>query len=157
MDTMSATHADPTSLDLMFPQELSFSTTSFRPSDYKHGHVDAPSVLFIVNDLGEVACVNQFHAMRAYFSFVGVSTVFIERKFPAVSVTLRISPSTKASRTRSLALISSRLSHISVREDSNHRTETTPSKLLSTLIEFLWNRPLFQQSIAWRSPVARKF
>ncbi|KAG2036381.1 hypothetical protein BDR03DRAFT_1000511 [Suillus americanus] len=37
------------------PYELTLSTASLR---------------LPVNDLGEVACVNQFYAMRAYFSFV---------------------------------------------------------------------------------------
>ncbi|KAG1854443.1 acyl-CoA N-acyltransferase [Suillus subalutaceus] len=103
---MSTTRADPASLDLMFPQELiSLEVSAQLPSDlqirplastdYKRGHLDVLSVLSIVNDLGEVAWVNQFHAMRAtpsaYFSIVildkasdkivGVGTVFIERKF----------------------------------------------------------------------------
>lgn len=103
---MSTAHADPASLDLMFPQELISPEVSaqlpsdlqMRPlasTDYKRGHLDVLSVLSIVNDLGEVAWVNQFHAMRAtpraYFSIVildkasdkivGVGTVFIERKF----------------------------------------------------------------------------
>jgi glucosamine-phosphate N-acetyltransferase len=64
-------------------------------TDYKRGHLDVLSVLTVVNDLGEAAWVNQFHAMRVtpctYYSIVildkasdkivGVGTVFIERKF----------------------------------------------------------------------------
>ncbi|KAI9566097.1 acyl-CoA N-acyltransferase [Boletus coccyginus] len=93
-------------LDLMFPQELISSEVSkllppdltIRPlasTDYKRGHLDVLSVLSIVNDLGEAAWVNQFHAMRAvpstYYTLVivdnasdrivGVGCVFIERKF----------------------------------------------------------------------------
>jgi len=94
------------SLDLMFPQELiSTEVASLLPpeltirplasTDYKRGHLDVLSVLSVVNDLGEAAWVNQFHAMRAapktYYTLVivdnasdrivGVGCVFIERKF----------------------------------------------------------------------------
>jgi glucosamine-phosphate N-acetyltransferase len=93
-------------LDLMFPQELISaevakllpSELTIRPlasTDYKRGHLDVLSVLSVVNDLGEAAWVNQFHAMRAvprtYYTLVivdnasdrivGVGCVFIERKF----------------------------------------------------------------------------
>ncbi|KAG2059270.1 acyl-CoA N-acyltransferase [Suillus hirtellus] len=106
INTASTTRADLPSLDLMFPQELiSLEVSAQLPSDlqirplastdYKRGHLDVLSGLSVVNDLGEVAWVNQFHAMRAtpgaYFSIVildkandkiiGVGTVFIERKF----------------------------------------------------------------------------
>jgi len=92
-------------LDLMFPQELISaevakllpSELTIRPlasTDYKRGHLDVLSVLSVVNDLGEAAWVNQFHAMRAvprtYYTLVivdnasdrivGVGCVFIERK-----------------------------------------------------------------------------
>ncbi|KAG2152727.1 acyl-CoA N-acyltransferase [Suillus clintonianus] len=100
---MSTTRTD---LDLMFPQEhISLEVSAQLPSDlqirplastdYKRGHLDVLAVLSVVNDLGEAAWVNQFHAMRvtprAYYSIVildkasdkivGVGTVFIERKF----------------------------------------------------------------------------
>ncbi|OAX41939.1 acyl-CoA N-acyltransferase [Rhizopogon vinicolor AM-OR11-026] len=103
---MSTTHSEPASLDLLFPQELISSEVSaqlpsdlqIRPlasTDYKRGHLDVLSVLSVANDLGEVAWVNQFHAMRAaprtYYSIVildkasdkivAVGTAFIERKF----------------------------------------------------------------------------
>ncbi|KAG1813568.1 uncharacterized protein BJ212DRAFT_1300963 [Suillus subaureus] len=103
---MSTTRADPASLDLMFPQELiSLDVSAQLPSDlqmrplastdYKRGHLDVLSVLSGVNDLGEVAWIDQFHAMRATPSarfpivvldkasdkIVGVGTVFIHRKF----------------------------------------------------------------------------
>ncbi|KAG1789079.1 acyl-CoA N-acyltransferase [Suillus plorans] len=106
INTVSTPRADLPSLDLMFPQELISPEVSaqlpsdlqIRPlasTDYKRGHLDVLSGLSVVNDLGEVAWVNQFHAMRAtpcaYFSIVildkasdkiiGVGTVFIERKF----------------------------------------------------------------------------
>ncbi|KAF8554519.1 acyl-CoA N-acyltransferase [Imleria badia] len=93
-------------LDLMFPQELISTEVSqqlppeltIRPlasTDYKRGHLDVLTVLSVVNDLGEDAWVNQFHAMRAaprtYYSLVivddasdrivGVGCIFIERKF----------------------------------------------------------------------------
>jgi glucosamine-phosphate N-acetyltransferase len=94
------------SLDLMFPQELiSLEVSKLLPAeltirplastDYKRGHLDVLSVLSVVNDLGEAAWVNQFHAMRAapktYYALViidnvsdrivGVGSIFIERKF----------------------------------------------------------------------------
>ncbi|KAG1841430.1 acyl-CoA N-acyltransferase [Suillus subalutaceus] len=106
IDTMSTTHVDPASLDLMFPQELiSLEVSAQLPSDlqirplastdYKRGYLDVLSVLTVVNDLGEEVWVNQFHAMRAtpsaHFSIVvldkasdkivGIGTVFIHCKF----------------------------------------------------------------------------
>lgn len=120
---MSTASSELASLDLLFPQELvspevsaqlpsdlqvclvngyttcfRINITQIRPlasTDYKRGHLDVLSVLTIVNDLGETAWVNQFHAMRltprTYYSIVildkasdkivGVGTVFIERKF----------------------------------------------------------------------------
>ncbi|OJA09733.1 hypothetical protein AZE42_06855, partial [Rhizopogon vesiculosus] len=103
---MSMTRSEPDSLDLLFPQELISPEVSvqlpsdlqIRPlasTDYKRGHLDILSVLSVVNDLGEAAWVNQFHAMRAtpriYYSIVildktsdkivAVGTAFIERKF----------------------------------------------------------------------------
>ncbi|KIK91659.1 hypothetical protein PAXRUDRAFT_620234 [Paxillus rubicundulus Ve08.2h10] len=102
---MSTTTSQP-ALDLMFTPELISPEVSsqmppeliIRPlasTDYKRGHLSVLSVLSVVNDLGEEAWVNQFHAMRAlpntYYSIaivdkasdciVGVGTVFIERKF----------------------------------------------------------------------------
>ncbi|KAG2035427.1 acyl-CoA N-acyltransferase [Suillus americanus] len=104
--TMSTTHADPASLDLMFPQELisldvqaqlpsDFQIRPLASTDYKRGYLDVLSVLTVVNDLGEEVWVNQFHAMRttpsAHFSIVvlhkasdkivGIGTVFIHCKF----------------------------------------------------------------------------
>ncbi|KAF9240059.1 acyl-CoA N-acyltransferase [Melanogaster broomeanus] len=102
---MSTTTSQP-ALDLMFSEELISAEVSeqmppeliIRPlasTDYKRGHLSVLSVLTVVNDLGEEAWVDQFHAMRAlpstYFSIVivdkasdhivGVGTVFLERKF----------------------------------------------------------------------------
>jgi len=120
---MSTIPSEPASLDLQFPQELispevsaqlpsdlqvsrsmailhilALNITQIRPlasTDYKRGYLDVLSVLSVVNDLGETAWINQFHAMRetphTYYSIVildkasdkivGVGTVFIERKF----------------------------------------------------------------------------
>ncbi|KAF8841506.1 acyl-CoA N-acyltransferase [Paxillus ammoniavirescens] len=102
---MSAITTQP-ALDLMFTPELISPEVSsqmppeliIRPlasTDYKRGHLSVLSVLSVVNDPGEEAWVNQFHAMRAlprtYYSIVivdkasdsivGVGTIFIERKF----------------------------------------------------------------------------
>ncbi|KIJ62277.1 hypothetical protein HYDPIDRAFT_114767 [Hydnomerulius pinastri MD-312] len=103
---MMSTITSQPALDLMFPQELISpevskqmpSELTIRPlasTDYKRGHLSVLSVLSVVNDLGEEAWVNQFHAMRAtprtYYSLVivdkasdrivGVGSIFIERKF----------------------------------------------------------------------------
>jgi len=103
---MSTVRSEFAHLDLLFPRDLVSSEVSaqlppdlqIRPlasTDYKRGHLDVLSVLSVVNDLGEAAWVNQFHAMRVtprtYYSIVivdkasdkivAVGTLFIERKF----------------------------------------------------------------------------